>query len=83
MVCRIDRLDAPGLVVLVSHNPTVSVFTTTAAQLDRIPRKPDGHYDRNEVMKLVRDGDAVHYDEKAVRAVALASSLIIFGCPPG
>jgi hypothetical protein len=81
MVCRIDRLDAPGLVVLVSHTPTVSVFTTTAEQLDRIPRKPDGHYDRDEVMKLVREGGAVQYDEQAVRAIALANEIMIFGCP--
>jgi hypothetical protein len=81
MVCRITR-DSPEFAVLVSHHPTVSVFTTTAEDLNRIPRKPDGHYDRNEVMKLVRDGHAVHYDEKAVRAIALAGEIIIFGCPP-
>jgi hypothetical protein len=81
MVCAIERLDAPGQVVLVSHTPTVSVFTTTAEDLKRIPKKPDGHYDRDQVMKLVGDGHAVHYDEKAVRAIALASSIIIFGCP--
>ena len=81
MVCRIDRLDAPGLVVLVSHNPTVAVFTTTAKQLDRIPRKPDGHYDRDEIMKMVGEGRAVQYDQEAVRAIALANELIIFGCP--
>ena len=81
MVCRIDRLDAPGLVVLVSHTPTVSVFTTTTEQLDRIPRKSDGHYDRDQVMKLVGEGRAVHYDKEAVRAIALANELIMFGCP--
>jgi hypothetical protein len=81
MVCAVTR-ETAGLVVLVSHTPTVSVFTTTAENLNRIPRKPDGHYDRNEVMKLVGDGHAVHYDEKAVRAIALAGELIIFGCPP-
>jgi hypothetical protein len=82
MVCAVERADAQGLVVLVSHNPTISVFTTTAEHLGSIPRKPDGHYDRSEVMKLVGAGHAVHYDENAVRAIAWAGNHIIFGCPP-
>jgi hypothetical protein len=32
-------------------------------------------------MKLVGDEHAVRHDEKGVRAIALSSSIIIFGCP--
>jgi hypothetical protein len=78
MVCRIDTLEG---VVLVSHHP-ISVFTTTAENIGRIRRKPDGHYDRGDVMGLVREGRAVLYDEKAVRAIAQAGEILIFGCPP-
>jgi hypothetical protein len=76
--CRADFEDG---VVLVSHHP-ISVFTTTAEDLDRIRRKPDGHYDRADLMTLVREGHAVLYDEDAVRAIARASEFLIHGCPP-
>jgi hypothetical protein len=78
MSCRINTLDG---VVLVSHHP-ISVFTTTAEHIDRIQRKPDGHYDREDLMTLVKEGHAVLYDEKAVRAIAHATNILIFGCPP-
>jgi hypothetical protein len=78
MSCRIDF---EGGVVLVSHHP-ISVFTTTAETLDRIQRKPDGHYDREDLMTLVKCGDVVVYDEKTVRAIARANEFLIFGCPP-
>jgi hypothetical protein len=78
MVCRIDFADE---VVLVSHHP-ISVFTTTPAHLDRIPRKSDGHYNRDDVMTLVSEGHAVLYDEKVVRAIARANEFLIHGCPP-
>ncbi len=78
MSCRINFEDG---VVLVSHHP-ISVFTTTAEDLDRIHRKPDGHYDREDLMTLVKEGRAVLYDENAVRAIARASEFLIHGCPP-
>jgi hypothetical protein len=78
MSCRIDILG--GGVVLVSHHP-ISVFTTTAGHLDRIQRKPDGHYDREDLMALVKEGHAVHYDETVVRAIAQANEFLIHGCP--
>jgi hypothetical protein len=77
MTCRIDF---DGIVVLVSHHP-ISVFTTTDEDLKRIKRKPDGHYDREDVMTLVGAGAAVLYDEHAVRAIGRASEFLIFGCP--
>jgi hypothetical protein len=78
MTCRIDVLD--GGVVLVSHNP-ISVITTTAEQIKTIKRKPDGHYDRADVVDLVKKGHAVQYDEHAVRAIARAAEFLIHGCP--
>jgi hypothetical protein len=33
-------------------------------------------------MTLVKDGHAVLYDEKAVRAIARATEILIHGCPP-
>ncbi|HTW70464.1 MAG TPA: hypothetical protein VME47_11290 [Acetobacteraceae bacterium] len=80
MVCRIDTLEGA---VLVSHTPTIAVFATTAEHLDSIPRKSDGHYNREDVMTLVKAGKAVMYDAAAVRAIARASEFLIFGCPPG
>jgi hypothetical protein len=68
-------------VVLVSHHP-ISVFTTTAEHIDRIERKPDGHYDREDLLTLVEEGHAVLYDENAVRAISQATEILIHGCPP-
>jgi hypothetical protein len=79
MTCRADVFEGP---VLVSRNPTMAVFTTTQEHLDSIKKKSDGHYDRNDLMTLAKEGRAVHYDEKAVRAIAAAMQTIIFGCPP-
>ena len=78
MVCKI-ALDEG--VVLVSHNP-VSVFTSTADHINRLQKKPDGHYDRKDLMALVKQGHAVVYEEKAVRAILAAGVNLIFGCPP-
>ena len=78
MICRVDFLED---VLLVGYHPP-SVFTTTAEHIDRIHRKADGHYDREDVMTLVKQGHAVLYDEKAVRAIARATEYSIFGCPP-
>ena len=49
MVCRAPFLKS---VVLVSHNP-VSVFSTTPEHIDRLKKKPDGHYNKEDLMKLV------------------------------
>jgi hypothetical protein len=54
MSCRINFEDG---VVLVSHHPAL-ILTTTAADLDRIHTKPDGHYDREDLMTLVKEGHA-------------------------
>ena len=78
MVCVRLTKDA---VLLVSHHP-ISVFRTTAEHLSNVPKKPDGHYDRELIMKLVKDGHAHHYDETAVRSIAQAMEIIIHGCPP-
>lgn len=78
MICRVIDFEE---VVLVGHNP-IGVFTTTALHADKLQRKADGHYDRKELMELVEQGHAVHYDEKAVRAIVRAGDILIFGCPP-
>lgn len=67
-------------VVLVGHHP-ITVMTTTAQHLDRIQRKPDGHYNREDLLTLVKDGKAVLYDEKVVRSIARAIEVLIHGCP--
>ncbi len=77
MVCVISSFEG---VVLVSHNP-VSVFTTTPDHIGRLQKKPDGHYERKDLMTLVNQGHAVLYDEKAVRAVLAGLNNLIFGCP--
>jgi hypothetical protein len=69
MVCIAPTAEG---VVLVSHNP-ISVFTTTAEHIDRLKKKPDGHYNREDLLKLVKQGHAVMYDEKAVRAISQAT----------
>ena len=78
MVCRAPEISEGA--VLVSHNP-ITVFTTTDDHLARLRRKPDGHYNREDLMGLVQQGHAVMYDEKAVRAITAAFHIITFGCP--
>lgn len=68
--------------MLVSHKPTIAVFTTTQEHLDDIEKKPDGHYEREDLLTLVERGHAVQYDENAVRAIARAMETLIHGCPP-
>jgi hypothetical protein len=79
MSCRVSIWR--GQVVLVSHNPTIAVFTTTEEHLDSIEKKPDGHYEREHLMGLVEDGHAVVYEEDVVRPIAHALETLIFGCP--
>jgi hypothetical protein len=67
--------------VLVSHKPTVAVFATTQEHLDRIGKKPDGHYEREHLQGLAEEGHAVHYDQDAVRDIAQAFEILLFGCP--
>ena len=81
MVCKLDSFRSPVDGVLVSHH-RISVFTTTAAHLDKIQKKPDGHYDQKDLIDLVKEGHAVLYDEKAVRAIAHATEVLMFGCHP-
>jgi hypothetical protein len=78
MSCRIDF---PDIAVFVSHHP-ISVITSTLEHADRLKKKPDGHYDREDLITLAREGHAVLYDEKAVRAIARAAEFLIHGCPP-
>jgi hypothetical protein len=80
MVCRAPFLEAE-LVVLVSHHP-ISVFTAKAEHIDKLKKKPDGHYNREDLMALVNKGQAVLYDENAVRAISRATTILIHGCPP-
>ena len=78
MICAVEFLDR---VVLVGHNPPV-VFATTASHMAYLRKKPDGHYDREEVMSLVEAGNAVLYSEEAIRDLLVALPIIVFGCPP-
>lgn len=78
MICRVEFLDRA---VLVGHNPTV-VFATTASHIAHLQRKPDGHYDREELMSLVEKGTVTLYTEDAVRDILEALPFIVFGCPP-
>lgn len=78
MSCRIITRDG---VVLVSHHP-ISVFRTSAEHIDRIQPKPDGHYDREDLLNLVTEGKAVMYDETVIRDILAAGEVLMFGCPP-
>jgi hypothetical protein len=80
MVCAAPFLDGAKSVVLVSHHP-VSVFTTTAEHIAHLKKKPDGHYNREDLLTLVKQGHAVMYDETAVRAISQATEILIHGCP--
>ena len=70
-----------GRVVLVGHNPPV-VFATTASHLAHLRKKPDGHYDRDELLSLVEAGNAVLYNEEAIRDILEALPILVHGCPP-
>jgi hypothetical protein len=78
MICKLSFLDR---VVLVGHNPSV-VFAATASQIAHLQTKPDGHYDRDELMSLVEKGQVVLYNEEALRDILQALPLLTFGCPP-
>lgn len=82
MVCKVTGLGVRAEVVLVSHNPTLAVFTTTDDHLKKIPVKSEGHYDRKDMEALVTAGHAVVYDQKAVRAIMEAAEVLLFGCKP-
>jgi len=68
-------------VVLVGHNPPV-VFATAAPHIAYLRRKPNGHYDRDELMSLVESGKAVLYSEEVLRDILEALPLLVHGCPP-
>jgi hypothetical protein len=78
MICAATFLDR---VVLVGHDPLV-VFATTASHVEHLRKKPNGHYDREDVMSLVETGDAVLYDEQIVRDIISGLPHIVWGCPP-
>ncbi len=72
MVCAAPFLEGAKSVVLVSHHP-VSVFTTTAEHIGRLKKKRTQiFYNREDLLKLVKQGHAVMYDEAAVRAISQA-----------
>jgi hypothetical protein len=79
-VRMIRRITFDERVVLVGHHP-ISVFTTTADHVGRLRMKPDGHYDRKDLMTLVNQGHAVVYDEAAVRAILAAATDLLFDGP--
>jgi hypothetical protein len=81
MVCAAPFFERSKSVVLVSHNP-VSVFTTTPEHVARLKKKPDGHFNRDDLITLVNDGHAVMYDEADVRAILQAIEILVHGCPP-
>jgi hypothetical protein len=78
VICRAEYLDR---VVLVGHNPPV-VFATTASHIAHLRKKPDGHYDREDLMSLVETGNVVLYSEEAIRDILEALPLLVHGCPP-
>jgi hypothetical protein len=86
MICRADAFLEPVAdpveedIVLVGHNP-ITVFATTEDHLSRLKKKPDGHYNREDLMTLVQQGHANMYDEKAVHHIVRAFRVIIWGCP--
>lgn len=78
MICAAEFLDR---VVLVGHNPLV-VFATTAPHIAHLRKKPNGHYDREDLMALVEEGKVVLYSEEVLRDILEALPHIVFGCPP-
>ena len=66
--------------MLAGHNPPV-VFGTTASHIGQLRKKPDGHYDRDELMALVEKGTVVLYGEEALRDILEALPLLVHGCP--
>jgi len=78
MICARGYFDR---VVLVGHNPPV-VFATTASHLEHLRKKPDGHYDRDDLMSLVAEGKVTLYNEENLRDIVEALPFLTFGCPP-
>jgi hypothetical protein len=80
MICAVEFFDRER-VVLVGHNPPV-VFAVPASRLGQLRKKPDGHYDRDELIALAADGHAAHYNEEVLRDILDALPIIVHGCPP-
>jgi len=78
VICKAEYLDR---VVLVGHNPPV-VFATIASHIAHLRKKPDGHYDREDLMSLVEAGTVVLYNEEVVRDILEALPFLVHGCPP-
>jgi hypothetical protein len=78
VICAVEYF---GRVVLVGHNPPV-VFATTASHIEHLRKKPDGHYDRDDLMSLVEEGSVVLYNEEVLRDVLEALPFLVHGCPP-
>jgi hypothetical protein len=78
MICAADFTERA---ILVGHNP-LEVFITTNEQLAAVKQKPDGHYERNDMLRLANGGDARHYDEEALLDIFRALPILIGGCPP-
>lgn len=76
MICRIDYVDR---VLLVGQNPP-AVYATTRGHVERLERKPDGHYAKEDMTRLVEDGHAVLYDEDMLRDILQALGTLVFGC---
>jgi hypothetical protein len=78
VICRVDYADR---VLLVGHNPPV-VFATTTGHIAHLPRKPDGHYNREDLLSLAESGGAVLYNEEMLRDILEALPISVHGCPP-
>lgn len=78
MVCRVDFFDR---VILARHNPNVE-SSAVRSSIEQPTRKADGHYDRDDLVRLVEDGRAVCHDEKAIDDVVRGLSTLLGGCLP-
>jgi len=78
VICAVEYFDR---VVMVGNNPPV-VFATRASHIAHLRKKPDGHYDRDDLMSLVEEGKVVLYSEEVLRDILEALPLLVHGCPP-
>ena len=79
MICREDFGER---VILVGHNPEPVVFATTREHIGHLKTGDDGHYARDDLDRLVNDGQAARYENRALMDIVLALPNIIGGCPP-
>jgi hypothetical protein len=77
MICAIDHFDET---ILIRHDPPLAIVCQKS-EIEHVPRKEDGHYAIEDLMPIVEAGNAVLYEEPALRTMLRVVEGLMFPCP--